>query len=52
MIKIILIILIILILLILCIYRKDTFTNDSNDPDKPFVYAFSNRFIDDINLIQ
>lgn len=43
--KIILIILI--ILLILYIYRKEKFTNN-NDPDKPFVYAFNNRFKDDI----
>jgi hypothetical protein len=45
--KIILIILI--ILLILCIYRNETFTDEA---DKPFVYAFNNRFKDDIDTRQ
>jgi hypothetical protein len=44
------ILIIIIILLILCIYRKERFTNDSNDPSKTFVNAFSNRLKEDINL--
>ena len=46
------ILIIIIILLILCIYRKERFTNDTNNTDIPFVNAFNKRFIDDINLRQ
>jgi hypothetical protein len=46
------ILIIIIILLILCIYRKERFANNSNDPSKPFVNAFSNKLIEDINLRQ